>query len=338
MTIPDLLPLALLLGLACNASARVSVAQSSGAAAASAAEPVLASPAAALAAPAADTATRAVDAPIQCSYCDEWNRQREPFKIFGNTYYVGPAGLSALLITTPEGHVLLDGGLPQSAALIAANIDKLGFKVADVRVIANSHAHYDHAGGISALQRLSGARVVASAQGAAALQAGQPTDDDPQASSGGEPRFHFAPAARVEVIPDSGNVRVGDVTLVAHYTPGHTPGSTTWTWQSCDAGRCLNIVYGDSLNPVSDDGFLYTDPARPGVVPAFYRSIDVVAHLSCDILVSVHPDFTKIDDKLAARERGVTPDPFIDTGACHAYAAEARRKLERRVAAEGAGR
>lgn len=323
-------------GPACSAPAArpagpsVQATQSSGAPA-SEAPAVPAQPATAQAAP----ELRSADAAIQCTRCEDWNRPREPFKIFANTYYVGPAGLSSVLITTPAGHILLDGGLPQSAAVIAANIEKLGFKVADVRVIANSHAHFDHAGGIAGLQKLSGARVVASAKGALALAAGQPTDDDPQASSGHTPAFRFAPVAHVEVVGDGKEIRIGDVSLVAHYTPGHTPGSTTWTWQSCEAGRCVNLVYADSLTPISDDGFRFTgDATHASVVPAFQRSIEVIDHLPCDILISVHPEFTKIDDKLAARGRGAATDPFIDPEACHAYAADAARKLTQRLAAE----
>jgi metallo-beta-lactamase class B len=248
---------------------------------------------------------------------------------------VGPAGLSSLLITTPAGHIVLDGGLPQSAAVIAANIEKLGFHVADVRVIGNSHAHFDHAGGIAGLQKMSGARVVASANGAVALRAGQPNDDDPQARSGHEQLRRFAPVQHLEVVGDGQAIRIGDVSLFAHYTPGHTPGSTTWTWQSCEARQCVNLVYADSLNPISDDGFRFSgDAAHASAVPAFQRSIDIVDRLPCDVMISVHPDFTEIDGKLAARAKGATKDPFIDPHACHAYAADARRKLSQRLAAE----
>jgi metallo-beta-lactamase class B len=278
------------------------------------------------------------NASIRCTSCEEWNRPREPFKIFANTYYVGPAGLSSVLITTSAGHILLDGGLPQSAAVIETNIEKLGFQLADVRVIANSHAHYDHAGGIAGLQKSSGARVIASQKGAIALEAGQPTDDDPQARSGQEPEFRFPPVAHVEVVRDREAIDVGDVSLVAHYTPGHTPGSTTWTWRSCEAGRCVDLVYADSLNPVSDDGFRFTgDAARSSAVPAFQHSIEVVEHLPCDIMISVHPDFTNIDDELAARAKGAAANPFIDPGLCRSYAADARHKLLQRVAAEQTG-
>src|SRR5688572_16525479 len=107
-----------------------------------------------------------------CAPCDGWNAPLEPFRVFGNTYYVGVAGLSAVLIASDRCLILLDGGLPQSAPLIDANIRKLGFRTEDVRLIVNSHAHYDHAGGIAALQRASGAVVAASAPGARAIQRG----------------------------------------------------------------------------------------------------------------------------------------------------------------------
>ncbi|MDY6949307.1 MAG: MBL fold metallo-hydrolase, partial [Pseudomonadota bacterium] len=105
---------------------------------------------------------RAHAASIDCSQCEAWNREQAPFRIFGNTYYVGPHGLSAVLITSPAGHVLIDAALPQSAPLIARHVQQLGFEMSDVKIILNSHAHYDHAGGIAELQKLSGAKVLAS--------------------------------------------------------------------------------------------------------------------------------------------------------------------------------
>ena len=280
-------------------------------------------------------ATIASNATIACDSCAEWNAAHAPFKLFGNTYYVGPAGLSSVLITTSAGLIVLDGALPQSAAVIAANLRTLGFRPEDVRLIANSHAHYDHAGGIAALQRMSGARVISSPSGARALEHGEPTEDDPQYHSGHAADRRFPAVPHVDVVPDNQPIALGDVTITPHFTPGHTPGSTTWTWKSCDAGRCIDIVYADSLNAISDDGFRFTgDASHPSLVAAFQHSIDVVDHLPCDLIVSVHPGLTNLDDKLAARARGTTPDPFLDPNACHAYAADATAKLAKRVADE----
>ena len=273
------------------------------------------------------------DPPIKCGDCDDWNRPREAFRLFGNSYYVGTDGLSAILITGVAGHVLLDGGLPQSAALIDANIRKLGFKTTDVKLILNSHGHYDHAGGIAALQRASGATVVASASGASALERGENTPDDPQFGFGRDANA-FPPVENVRVITDGEVLRLGTVEIMAHFTTGHTPGSTTWTWRSCEGDRCLNMVYADSLTAVAAPGFKYT--ASPERVAVFRRSISRVAELPCDIMVSTHPQFTRIGEKLKRRAelKGTGPDPFIDAQACKAYAAAALKNLEARIADE----
>ena len=173
------------------------------------------------------------DPPHKCDSCDEWNKPREPFKVFGNTYFVGTDGLSAILIVGDAGLILLDGGLEQSAAVIDANIRKLGFKTQDITLIVNSHGHYDHAGGIAALQRASGAMVAASPSGADALRRGENTTDDPQFGFG--KAFNgFPPVKNVKVIKDSETLSVGNLSITANFTPGHTPGSTTWTWKSCE--------------------------------------------------------------------------------------------------------
>jgi len=271
------------------------------------------------------------DPPHKCDSCDEWNKPREPFKIFGNSYFVGTDGLSAILIAGDAGLVLLDGGLEQSAAAIDANIRKLGFKTEDVKLIVNSHGHYDHAGGIAALQRASGATVAASPSGAEALRRGENTTDDPQYGFGKE--FNGFPAVRnVKVIKDSEVLRVGNIAITANFTPGHTPGSTTWTWRSCEGSQCLNLVYADSISAVSAPGFKFT--AQPSLVAQMRRSITRVGELPCDIVVSTHPSATNLDDKIkkrAAQKGG--PDPFVDHG-CKALAATAMKGLEARIAEE----
>jgi metallo-beta-lactamase class B len=272
------------------------------------------------------------DPPIKCDACDEWNKPREPFKVYGNTYFVGPDGLSAILITGNDGHVLLDGGLPQSAAVIDANIRKLGFKTQDVRLIVNSHGHYDHAGGIAALQRASRARVAASPSGADALQRGENTVDDPQYGFGKEANA-FPPVENVEVISDKQVLRVGNVAITAVFTPGHTPGSTTWTWESCEGLKCLNMVYADSISAISAPGFKFT--AVPARVEAFREGIARLGELPCDIVISTHPSATNLDAKIRKRAelKGAGPDPFVDRG-CKALAATAMKALEARIAEE----
>jgi metallo-beta-lactamase class B len=227
------------------------------------------------------------DPPKICDSCDEWNRDKAGSKVFGNTYNVGPEGLSAVLITSPAGHILLDGALPQSAAIIDRNIRALGFRTEDIRFILSSHGHYDHAGGIAALQRASGARVAASPSTARALQAGENTEDDPQYGFGREANA-FPAVRNVQVVQDGEVIRVGPLAVTARFTPGHTPGATTWIWKSCEGAVCKDIVYADSLSAVSAPGFLFSaDPER---VAAFRRSFDTLAALPCDVLIALHPE------------------------------------------------
>ena len=272
------------------------------------------------------------DPPHKCDSCDEWNKPREPFKIFGNTYFVGTDGLSSILIAGDNGLILLDGGLEQSAPLIDANIRKLGFRTQDVRLIVNSHGHYDHAGGIAALQRASRAGVAASPSGASALQRGENTEDDPQYGFGRDANG-FPPVENVQVLRDNQVLSVGNIEITANFTPGHTPGSTAWTWKSCEGLKCLDMVYADSLTAVSAPGFKYTD--SPDRVNAFRRSISRMAELPCDIVISTHPSATNLDAKIKKRAemKGADPDPFVDHG-CKALAATAMKGLDARIAEE----
>lgn len=265
--------------------------------------------------------------PVRCTSCDDWNKPQAPFNIYGNTWYVGTAGLSALLVTSPQGHILLDGALPQSAAQIRANIEKLGFSIKDVKLILNSHAHWDHAGGIPALQRWSGAQVAASPSSARGLRLGQNVEDDPQYEPN---QVAIAKVQDVKVINDRETVTVGPLKLTAHLTPGHTPGSTAWTWQSCDKGQCKHIVYADSLTAVSSDDFHYSGDAKhPDITASFRASIARVASLPCDVIVSTHPGFTDTFQKLAAKS--ASHNPFVEEGGCTAYAESAMRAFDKRI-------
>ena len=273
------------------------------------------------------------DPTISCSDCDEWNARTDPFRIFGNTYYVGVSGLSALLVVSSAGLVLADGGLPQTAPIIDENIRKLGFKTEDVRFILNSHAHYDHAGGIAALQAASGAVVLTSPRGVEALAQGYPTPDDPQVES--SMKVRFVPVKNTKAVADREVVRLGTLSINAHHTPGHTPGATSWSWQSCEGARCLDVVYTDSLSAVSDDGFRFTgDGKRPSIAESFRRSIATLEELPCDILIAPHPFSFGMPEKLTKWKAEPATNPFIDADACRAYAAGARKRLDERLAQE----
>ncbi|MCC6319057.1 MAG: subclass B3 metallo-beta-lactamase [Gemmatimonadaceae bacterium] len=261
-----------------------------------------------------------------CEACAEWNAPHAPFRIYGNTWYVGTNGLASILITSPQGHVLIDGGLMESAPRIAASIEALGFRIDEVKLLLNSHVHYDHAGGLGELQRRSGASAAATAPAAAVLRSGQVGSDDPQFGIA----FATAPLQRVRVVADGETLRVGTTEVTAHLTAGHTPGGTSWTWTSCERARCRAMVYGDSQSAISADGFRFTGSAAARQFEAGFRTLE---SLACDILLTPHPDASQLWERLARRNGG-EPDALVDATACRRYAAGARERLAQRIASE----
>ena len=256
-----------------------------------------------------------------CSSCAGWNEPHAPFQIFGNSYYVGTEGLASILITSSAGHVLIDGGLPDSAPLIEENIGVLGFDIADVEIILNSHAHFDHSGGIAALQRASGARVVASVPSAAEIRRGSSGPEDPQYGL----LFDYPPVSTLEELTFGEAITLGDLSLTPHSTPAHTSGGTTWSWRVCEAEECLNLVYADSQTPISADGYRFTDSSD---LASFERGYEVLENLPCDVLITPHPSAS------AFWERREGPQGLVAPGACRRYAASAREMLARRLALE----
>ncbi len=271
------------------------------------------------------------DPTTSCHNCAEWSRPQEPFLIFGNTYYVGTHGLSSILITSKGGHVLIDGALPQSAKQIAGSVRALGFRLEDVKVILNSHVHYDHAGGIAELQRLSGARVMASSWSAAVLRTGRVGRGDPQ-FAGGVP---IARVSNVSELHDGEQIEVGDVSLTAHLTPGHTPGGTSWTWKSCEGPICREIVYADSLTPVSSGSFRFSDGHEyPEVLHDFENSFAFLQATPCDILITTHPEASALWERIGTLADGKTQNSLVNSAACREFAERSREQLQERLAKE----
>lgn len=261
-----------------------------------------------------------------CEGRDGWADAAPPARIFGNTYYVGTCGISVLLVTGNDGHILVDGGLAESAPKVLANISALGFDPRDVRWIVSSHEHFDHAAALAPLQRATGAKVAALPASASLLSSGKPNAEDPQFSLL-EP---FEPVRIERTIEDGQELKQGNLTLTVHATPAHSPGSTSWTWQSCnDQKRCVRIAYADSATAISADGYRFTrHPQRVADVRKGYK---VIAALPCDLLVTPHPSASNLFDRLSGKA------PLTDAAACQTYAANASAKFDARLAKEESG-
>ena len=247
-----------------------------------------------------------------------------PVRIHANSYLVGTCGISAILIAGEDGHVLIDSGTEAGAELIADNIRQLGFQLRDVKYLLISHEHLDHVGGIARLQQLTGATLVASAPAEKVLNTGLPGADDPQAGM----HKPFPAASVGRVIGDGGDVRLGNIRLFAMTTPGHTPGATSWRWESCDGGVCRTMVYADSLSAVSRDDYRFSD--HPDYVAAYRASIAKIAASRCEILLTPHPSASQMRDRMTGKQ------PLFDTEGCRNYAATLSKRLDERLAKEAA--
>ncbi|MGI8546992.1 MAG: subclass B3 metallo-beta-lactamase [Gemmatimonadaceae bacterium] len=254
-------------------------------------------------------------------------RYAEPFRIAGNLYYVGANDVASFLITGPEGHVVIDGGYPGTAPMILASIAKLGFHIRDVKVLLSSEPHFDHAGGLAALQQASGAELWASEASADAIVSG---GDDPAIFLPiraliwtGLLRY---PAPRADHrFKDGDTIRVGPVALTAHITDGHTRGCTSWSFPVRDGERVLNVVSACSL--VGLQGSRY-----PGQRADFERTFRVLRSLPADIWVSSHARLWGRYRKFAARDTAKSPvDPFIDREGYRAYIDSGEARFRRGI-------
>jgi metallo-beta-lactamase class B len=272
----------------------------------------------------------ALSSPLSAHGAD-WEGPQEPFVLYGSSYYVGTQGLSAVLLTSKAGHILIDGAGPTTPARIAAHIRQLGFKLEDIKYILTSHEHHDHAGGIAELQRLSGATVLTSPAAKPVIETGVADKRDPQ--FGYNPP-NMTPVARVNTVRDGETVTLGPLAIRAHFTPGHAQGGISWTWQATENGKTVNMVYADSLSAISGPNFRYSGNALyPQAKADIERSIARVAALPCDILITAHPDAAGLIER-QAQQKALGNAAFIDRDACRKYAEAGRARLAQTLAQE----
>jgi metallo-beta-lactamase class B len=251
------------------------------------------------------------------------NQPVPPFHIIGSIYFVGASDIGVYLIVTPAGDILLDGGFVETAPQIEANIPKLGFKLKDVKFILNSHAHFDHAGGISEMKRVSGAKFVAMDQDVAALTAGTA----------------FPAAIPDRVIHDGDAVTLGGVTMTAHLTPGHTRGCTTWTTVVRDGVKRYNVVFVGSATVLPNYKLIDRPdvPATyPGIQQDYEKTFRVLRSLPCDVFLASHGSFYSLVDKRSVMSSNPAQNPFIDPWGYQAYILSAEAVFQRELQSEQA--
>jgi metallo-beta-lactamase class B len=282
----------------------------------------LAAASVAVATPADDPRTQSVALAQACATRDGWSDAAPPARIFANTYYVGTCGITVLLITSPKGHVLIDGATAEAVPSILANMRTLGFDPRDVKVIVGSHEHFDHMGGFAALKAATGARLLVRAPARAAVETGRTDRADPQRGIIAD----MTPAGVDGTIVDSQPVRVGDIALTPVATPGHTSGGTSWIWRGCEGVRCLSFAYIDSLTAVSADAYRFVD--HPERVAPFRTTFDRVSALKCDLLITPHPAVSDLFQRLSRAT------PLVDRDACVRLVGAMRKRLDDRLAKE----
>jgi metallo-beta-lactamase class B len=258
----------------------------------------------------------------------EWNQPIEPFRIIGNIYYVGVTGVASYLIATPKGHVLLDGGLPETAPIIEKNIASLNFRIQDVKYLLNSHAHYDHCGGLAALKRVSGAQVVASRADAEVLESGRQKNYSIPDS--------LFPRVKVDRLIGSGEtVELGGATLTAVLTPGHTKGCTTWTMRVQELGKTYQVVFYCST---SVPGYpLVDNPRYPDIVSDYEQSFTLLRQLPCDVFLAPHGSFFRLTEKRAQMAQG-GPNPFIDPSELRSWVDQSEQEFQKALKAQQAAK
>lgn len=278
----------------------------------------------------APTLGQPVDRAAAMRMFDAWRAPVPPRRLVGNIYYVGAIGVSSFLITTADGHILIDTGFEDTVPIIRRGVEQLGFQIADIKYILSSHAHIDHTGGHAAMKRLTGASIVASAADARVLASGGADDFIPFPKD----LIVYAPVRADRRVGDGESVTLGGVTLTANLTPGHTRGATTWTMNVTESGRTFDVVFFSSAS-LNSGTRLLGRPAYPEIVDDFERTFVRLKSLSCDIFFAPHGGQFAMAEKFARHERGER-DAFVDPDGWRTLIANAEKAYRDQLKAEQA--
>jgi metallo-beta-lactamase class B len=246
----------------------------------------------------------------------DWTQPFPAHRVIGNVYYVGSEGLASYLITTSQGHILINSSLESSVPMIRESVEKLGFHFSDVKILLISHAHWDHCAGSALVKELTGAKYYVMEQDVSVIESGGKTDFQ----YGNSPGTFYKPTKVDRVLHDGDQVRLGDTVLVAHLTPGHTKGTTTWTTKVEDAGKSRDVVIvgGPNVNP----GYkLVNNALYPQIAQDYEQMFKVLRALPCDVFLGAHGDYYGMAAKFAKLNSGGA-NPFIDPEGYKKYIAE----------------
>ena len=257
----------------------------------------------------------------------KWNTPTEPFKMIGNVYYVGTDGLASYLITSPQGHILVDTAMPEATSQIKASIEKLGFKISDIKYLLNTHAHIDHTGGLAEMKQASGAQLVAGAADKPLLEGGY----YPGAQE--DTALAFPPVKVDRTVREGDKVTVGDVTLTARETPGHSPGCTSWEFSVKDGDATRSALIFCSGTVALNR--LVTNPTYPGIVTDYRTTFARAKDMKVDVLLAPHPEMYKMAEKRAKLAEGGS-NPFVNPGEFNAYAETLEKAFEDALAKQTA--
>jgi metallo-beta-lactamase class B len=247
------------------------------------------------------------------------------FRIAGNLYYVGSKGLASYLITTPEGHILINSDSEANVPLLQASMESLGFKFSDIKVLLISHAHWDHCGGSATIKRLTGAKYMVMDGDVDVVESGGKNDFQ----YGNDPTALYAATKVDRVLHDGDEVKLGDATLTAHLTPGHTKGCTTWTMKVKDGSNLRDVVIVGSPN-VNPGYKLVGNTVYPQMRDDFDKTFGVLKSLSCDYFLGAHGSYFDLESKYPRFKSG-TATAFIDPRGYKEYVAEREQAFRREL-------